>query len=264
MGVDTTSPVGSTTTRDGFFKGKFEIYQPQSGGHRAGLDAILLSATVPTGFSGLIADFGAGAGAAGIAIASRISMAKVDLVERDMELAALASRSLGLPANIRLRGRVAVIQTDVTLSGTQREEAGLNSAKYDMVIINPPFNDPTHRPSPKPARQEAHVMGEGGLDPWLRSAAAVTKGRGQVALIHRPTALGQILAAFQGRFGATRIIPVHPKKDEAANRILVLAIRGAKAPASILPGFVVHEDDGSYTRHAAAILAGETVLPHIK
>ena len=248
------------TTQDAFFNGKFEIIQPNNGGHRAGLDALLLSACVPIDFSGRLADFGAGAGAAGFAIASRCFAANIDLVERDTDIAALAKRSQKLPANRKMHGRLNVICTDVTLSGKEREDAGLANGIYDWVIMNPPFNDPSHRPSPILTRKDAHVMGEGGLDPWLRSAAATLRSTGKVAMIFRPSGIGLILAAFQGRFGAAQIIPVHPKSNQPANRILVLAEKGARGATSILPGFVVHQEDGTFTSEAAEIFSGERVL----
>jgi tRNA1(Val) A37 N6-methylase TrmN6 len=248
------------TTQDAFFSGKFEIIQPNNGGHRAGLDALLLSASIPIDFSGRLADFGAGAGAAGFAIASRCFAANIDLVERDSDIAALAKRSQKLPANRKMHGRLNVICADVTLTGKQREDAGLANGVYDWVIMNPPFNDPSHRPSPILTRKDAHVMGEGGLDPWLRSAAATLRSTGKVAMIFRPSGIGLILAAFQGRFGAAQIIPVHPKANEPANRILVLAEKGARGATSILPGFIVHQEDGTFTSEAAEIFSGERVL----
>lgn len=248
------------TTQDAFFNGKFEIIQANDGGHRAGLDALLLSACVPDQFTGKLADFGSGSGASGIAVACRNFAAEIDLIERNAEIAALALRSLKLPANRKLHGRIKVICADVTLSGRQRVDAGLANGYYDWVIMNPPFNDPSHRPSPIVTRREAHMMGEGGLDPWLRSASATLKASGNVALIYRPSGLGQILAAFQGRFGGAKIIPIYPKQNEPANRILVIASKGARAAASILPGFVVHEVDGTFTKKASDIFAGDSVL----
>ncbi len=250
-------------TQDGFFNGKFEVLQQNNGGHRAGLDALLLSACVSADFTGRLADFGAGAGVAGLAVSCRNFASEVDLVERDADLAALAERTLKLPANRKTFGRVRVLCADVSFSGRLREDAGLANSTYDMVIMNPPFNDRSHRPSPVKLRQDAHVMGEGGLDPWLRSAAATLKGSGRVAMIYRPAGLGQILAAFQGRFGSALLIPIHSCHGEEASRILVLARKGARGAMSIAPGFVVHENNGSFTEAANAIFAGEAVLPQI-
>ena len=103
-------------------------------------------------------------------------------------------------------------------------------------------------------------MGIGGLDPWLRSAAAAIRGNGKVAMIFRPSGIGLILAAFQGRFGSARIIPIHPRIGEAANRILVIADKGAKGATSIHPGFVVHEENGEFTSEAEEVFSGERVF----
>ncbi len=252
-----------TPTQDSFFNGKFAVLQTNNGGHRAGLDALLLSACVSQDFTGRLADFGAGSGVAGIAVACRSFTAEVDLIERNEEIATLASRSLKLPINRKMHGRIKVLKADVSLSGREREDAGLANITYDMVVMNPPFNNRAHRPSPIMARQEAHIMGEGGLDPWLRSAAATLKGNSGVALIYRPSGFGQVLAAFQGRFGSASIIPVYPKEGEEANRILILARKGGRGPVSILPGFIVHEKDGQFTERAQEIFAGDAVLPQI-
>jgi tRNA1(Val) A37 N6-methylase TrmN6 len=94
----------------------------------------------------------------------------------------------------------------------------------------------------------------------LRSAAATLKSTGKVAMIFRPSGIGLILAAFQGRFGAARIIPIHPKSTEPANRILVLADKGTKGATSILPGFIVHQENGTFIQEAAEIFSGDRVL----
>ncbi|TIW14778.1 MAG: methyltransferase, partial [Mesorhizobium sp.] len=60
----TTAPDTPAHTVDAFHRGRFWLVQPSQGGHRAGMDAMMLAAAVPSGFSGRLADFGAGAGAA--------------------------------------------------------------------------------------------------------------------------------------------------------------------------------------------------------
>ena len=59
-------------TVDIFHRGRFVLVQPKGAGHRSGVDAMILAASVPSGFSGLLADLGAGAGAAvvGVVVAS--------------------------------------------------------------------------------------------------------------------------------------------------------------------------------------------------
>ena len=47
-------------TLDAFHRGDFWLVQPKGAGHRAGVDAMILAAAVPSAFSGRLADFGAG------------------------------------------------------------------------------------------------------------------------------------------------------------------------------------------------------------
>ncbi|TGV74768.1 methyltransferase, partial [Mesorhizobium sp. M00.F.Ca.ET.158.01.1.1] len=75
-------------TVDAFHRGRFWLVQPKHGGHRAGMDAMMLAASVPSSFGGRLADFGAGAGAAGLAVLSRCPGAQAVLVERAPEMAA--------------------------------------------------------------------------------------------------------------------------------------------------------------------------------
>src|SRR5688500_7285826 len=77
---------------DAFLGGRLRLYQPSSG-HRAGHDAMLLAAATPGRPGDRIVDFGAGVGAAGLAVATRIDNIDLVLVERDETLAVLARRN---------------------------------------------------------------------------------------------------------------------------------------------------------------------------
>lgn len=255
-----TGPEGGPSV-DAFHRGGFVLVQPRKG-HRAGLDAMLLAAAVPGGFGGRLADLGAGAGAAGLAVAARCREARIVLAEREPEMVAHARLTLAHPQNAALRERVEVIAADVTATGKARREAGLADAGFDFVIMNPPFNEVAGRASPDALRRAAHVM-EGGLFArWLRTAAAILKPRGgEMALIARPQSLGDILAGLRGRFGGARILPVHPRAGEAAIRIVVRAARGSRAGLSLLPPLVLHDDDGNgFSARADAAINGRAAL----
>ena len=62
-------------TIDAFHRGAFHIVQPNGRGHRSGMDAMLLAALVVDERAIRVADLGAGAGAAGMAVASRLDQA---------------------------------------------------------------------------------------------------------------------------------------------------------------------------------------------
>ena len=247
-------------TVDAFHRGDFFLVQPRKG-HRAGMDAMMLAAAVPSGFSGRIADLGAGAGAAGLAAASRCPGAQVVLVERSEEMADHARRTLAHPANSRIAGRACVLAADVTLTGKARLAAGLADASFDFALMNPPFNERVDRASPDELRRSAHVMEDGLFESWLRTAAAIVRPRGGLALIARPQSLPAILAALQGRFGDARIVPILPRSEEPAIRIVLRAVRGSRAPLQLMPPLAVH-DPGSdrFAPHADAINNGRASL----
>jgi tRNA1(Val) A37 N6-methylase TrmN6 len=235
----TSSEAGATL--DAFHRGRFWLVQPKGAGHRAGMDAMMLAAAVPSSFAGRLADFGAGAGAAGLAVASRCPAASVALVENSPEMLAFAERTVAHEANQNLKDRVTVVAADIALSGKARARAGLGDGAFDFVVMNPPFNAGHDRASPDALKRGAHVMADDLFERWIRSAAAVVKPRGGLAVIARPQSLAPILAALAGRFGKAEILPIHPRPDAAAIRIVVRAVRASRAGLSLMPPLFLHE-----------------------
>lgn len=248
-------------TLDAFHRGAFWLVQPKGNGHRAGVDAMLLAAAVPSGFAGRLADFGAGAGAAGLAVAARCPGATVTLVENSPEMAQFASLTLDHPKNVHLRLRASVLMADVTLAGRAREKAGLADGSFDYVIMNPPFNAPRDRPTPDSLKQHAHVMRDGLFEAWIRSAAAVVRPRGGFAVIARPVSLPLILAAFSGRFGSAEIVPIHARAGSPAIRVVIRGRRASRGALALMPPLVLHEGPGDgFSSRSDAINNGRASL----
>jgi tRNA1(Val) A37 N6-methylase TrmN6 len=228
-------------TVDAFHRGRFYLVQPAGRGHRAGMDAMMLAAAVPAAFAGRLADFGAGAGAAGLAVLSRCEGASALLVEKTEEMAAFARSTLAHPANAHLADRAAVLRADVTLTGRARVAAGLADNDFDFAIMNPPFNADVDRATPDDLKKEAHVMGGDLFERWVRSAAAVVRPRGGIVVIARPEQVGALLDAFRGRFGNAEMLAVHPRPDRAAIRIVLRGVRGGRGKLTIRPPLMLHE-----------------------
>ncbi|MBB6482912.1 tRNA1(Val) (adenine(37)-N6)-methyltransferase [Rhizobium lusitanum] len=227
-------------TIDAFHRGAFHIVQPKGRGHRSGMDAMLLAALVADERAVRVADLGAGAGAAGMAVASRLDRAEVVLFERSPDMAAFARKSLLLPENARFADRISVIEADVTLTGKGRNEAGLIDDSFHHVIMNPPFNDASDRLTPDALKAEAHAMTEGLFERWIRTAGAIMIPGGQLSLIARPESIGEIIAACGRRFGGIEITPIHPREGESAVRILVTAIKGSRARLALRAPLTMH------------------------
>ncbi|MBB5073500.1 tRNA1(Val) A37 N6-methylase TrmN6 [Bartonella callosciuri] len=251
----------SDETIDSFHRGKFYLVQPRKYGHRSGMDAMLLASLVPNDLKGKVVDLGAGAGAAGLAVASRCLKVYVTLVERSAFMASYAQKTLMLKQNEKLAERICLLRADVTFKGKERLKAGLEDNSFDFAIMNPPFNNPADCRTPDKQKSEAHVMSEDMFENWLRSAAAIVKPGGYLGLIARPQSLTNILNALEGRFGGICIIPVHARATTAAMRILFYAKRGSRAALSVLPALIMHnEEDQAFSPQIDAINNGRISL----
>jgi tRNA1(Val) A37 N6-methylase TrmN6 len=244
-------------TIDAFLGGRVEAIQP-AGGHRSGLDAVLLAAAVDRASAGTVIDLGAGVGVAGMCVAARCLSASVVLVDRDRAALASAGEALALPANRNFAARVSLVAADVGESETAREAAGLARSSADLVITNPPYRAAGEGTrSPHASRASAHVLDSVGLDPWLRTAASVLKPDGALIAIFRADGLDELLKAIAGRFGGAAILPLHPRAGLRAHLVLLRAVKGSRAPLALLPGFALHGSaGGTYLPEAEAILRG--------
>lgn len=241
---------------DRLLGGRLRLLQPVKG-HRAGSDAILLAAAIPELGAGPLADFGAGVGTVGLSVALRQPVLDVVLVERDPELATLATRNGELND---LAGRVRAVVTTIGERNDGFARAGLSAASVAWVAMNPPFFEAGDvRASPVANRRVAHVAGQSLAD-WLKTARYLLKPGGGVSIIHRAEALGTILAGLETGFGAVEIRPVHSQVERPAIRVIVSGRLGSKKPAALLPALVLNGADGRFTAFSEALHRGEALL----
>ena len=247
MATRSPRPEALRTTDDAILGGRLRLLQPADG-HRVGHDAVLLAAAAPTAIHAI--DLGAGVGAAGLALLARGVAERATLVEIDPELAALARENA---ARNGFGERTAVFTADISKLGRMKTKL----ADSDLVILNPPFNDPARRKgSPQASRRRAHAAADTELASWLNAAERALAADGSMVLIHRPEALETILAALAGRFGAAAIIPIFPRPHAAAIRVIVHAIKGRRTPPELRSGLTLNGADGRPSAEAEAILRG--------
>ena len=243
-------------SEDAFLGGQLRLRQLKSG-HRAGHDAVLLAAATPARPGDRVADLGAGIGVAGLSVARRVGGIDLVLVEIDTALADLAR---GNAAANDIAAEVIVL--DVEASATAFAACGLAPDSIDAVLMNPPFNDPArHRRSPDDARGMAHVATETTLANWIRAARRILKSRGVLTLIWRADGIAEVLSVLDHGLGSLEILPVHGDVRGPANRILVRAIKGGRAPTKILAALMLNDESGVPNKRVQEILAGKGILP---
>lgn len=255
---------GRDVTEDAFLGGRVRLRQP-SRGYRAGVDAVLLAASVQAANRSLkVLDAGAGVGTVGLCVASRLADASVVLVEHEPTLARLAAENIALNA---VEDRVTLIEGDLTARASTLESLGLVPHSFDAVLANPPYHDRmSGTPARDTARAGAHAMASGDLQHWAKFLSHMARSGGTVAMIHKAEAIQEVLSALSPRFGALQVLPIFPRPEAAAIRIIVTGVRGSRAPLTLLAPFVLHGAEGNgFTPQAAAVLRdGAHLAPFAK
>lgn len=242
-------------TDDAILGGKLRLLQPQRG-HRFGHDAVLLAAAIPARPGEQAIEFGAGVGAAGLALLTRVPKLRLTMVEIEPALAKLAAENI---ARNGLGEQARVFTLDVAAPARTFAAHGFRPGFADHVFMNPPFNDASRQASPDRLRRAAHHAAKNTLSTWVRAATRLLRPAGTLTLIWRGHGLGEVLAALSP-YGAVTVLPVHPNADKPAIRVIVRAAKGSGAPMAILPGLVLNED-GAASASAERVLRGGEALP---
>ncbi len=235
-----------STTCDRFLDGRVVVNQPTDG-FRAGIDAVLLAAAIGARPEHSLLELGCGAGTAMLCAASRLPHCHFTGLDIDPDMIDLAQQNIA-----------ANTMSDRVQAGIGNVSTPENLGAYDCVFFNPPFfDDAAALRAPKAGKQQAFLSGDTPLSAWIKAAHDSLKPKGQVFIIHRADALASILDALSKGFGEIAIKPVQPRQDKPAKRVLIAARKGSKAPLTLLPPLILHDDEGSkYSAEADAILRG--------
>jgi len=229
-----------TVTRDAFLGGRLTVSQPQHG-FRAGLDSVLLGASVSVGRAALL-DLGSGVGTAALVAMAHAPAINAVLAEQNAEMLALAQTNI---ADNNLDDRARTLAVDVSAKGAVRQAAGLQENAFDAVIANPPFfADGAGTLAGDASRANARHMDSEALDLWVKTAAGCAAGGGEIIFVYPAENLSPLLSAFERRFGGITVLPLTPRPGAAASRVLVRGIKGSRGPLTLLASRPLHDDTG--------------------
>ncbi|MEQ8736870.1 MAG: methyltransferase [Rhodospirillaceae bacterium] len=241
-GLITEGPVSETTV-DHFFEGRLQLVQPKTG-YRIAIDPLLLAAAVDVPEGARVLDVGCGTGAALLSLLTRREDVQGVGLERHVPFLELARHSITLNG---FSDRASLIQGDLACPS-----AALLTSGYDAVMTNPPFFEAGTVPD-RPDVDSPHAVTELPLVIWVHKCLNLLVTGGLFAIIHRAERVAEIIQALKG-CGSVTVIPLWPKADRPASRVIVTALKDRKSPAVIHPGLILHQNDGTYTEAAAAIL----------
>lgn len=239
-------------TKDAFLGGKLHLWQPKSG-YRAGVDAVLLAASVPAQSGDRVLDLGCGVGAAALCLDARIGGLKLTGVELQENYAELARRNGGTGFEV-----VTADITDMPLHLRERQ--------FDQILANPPYFDRrASRPASDLGRETA--LGETtALSNWVKAAAKRLAPKGYAHFIHRAPRLPEILSGMLGRLGSIEVLPISPRIGRPAELVIVRGRKNGRAEFRLHPALVLHEgaahagDGDSYVPAVKAVLRDGAAL----
>ncbi|MFD3191968.1 tRNA1(Val) (adenine(37)-N6)-methyltransferase [Sedimentitalea sp. HM32M-2] len=237
-------------TRDGFLDGRLQLWQPRKG-YRAGIDPVLLAASVPALPGQSVLELGCGAGAALMCLATRVADLTLCGVELQPGYAALAERN----------ARDNAVELTVYASDLGDLPPPLRQRHFDHVIANPPYFRPgAHSPARDSGRGIALGENRTPLADWFEVAARRLAPRGYLHVIQRTDRLPDMLSGCAGRLGSVEVLPLAARTERAPDLVILRARKGGRAAFRLLAPCVLHEgprhqrDGESYSAQIRRIL----------
>ena len=234
-------------TADRFLGGKLWVQQP-SAGFRAGLDAVVLAASVPARAGEQVLELGSGCGTASLCLAARVPGCDIVGLEIDKNLVGIASGNANMNA---LADRLHFVTGDVFAPPRVLRRV------FNHVFANPPFHHSSDPGSTNVLRRHSTHDGAG-LSAWLKAGLKRVRPGGTMTMIIRTDRLAEILEGSSAQ--GTTLLPLWARKGEPSKRIIVQARKGSRERLRLLPGLVLHEKDGTYTQTADSILREGSAL----
>ncbi len=236
-------------TQNDFLNGRVKIWQPQAG-YRAGVDPVLLAASVPAQRGDRVLELGCGVGTAFLCLAARVDGLLVDAVELQSDYAALAHR------NARENAAEATIwEADIS-----ELPAELRQRQFDHVLVNPPYFDRSTSTSAQDKGRDIAMGEQTPLQDWVEVAAKRLVPKGTVTFIHRAERLPELIGYMQHRLGSLQVLPLQARIGRDAGLVLVRGLKGGRAAFRLHAPVVLHEgqthvrDGEDYSQRIRAVL----------
>lgn len=238
-------------TCDGFLGGRLRLWQPRQG-YRAGVDPVLLAASVPTKTGENVLELGCGAGAAILCLATRVPGMSLTGVELQPEYACLAQRN-AKENDVDLT----VVEADLTALPKD-----LRKQQFSYVIANPPyFREGAHTAARDGGKRIA--MGEATpLADWIDVAARRLAPGGWLHMIQRTDRLPDMLAACEGRLGSVQVLPIAARIGRAPDLVLLRARKGGRAAFRLHAALIMHAGPDHQSGGSDYVVEIEQILRH--
>ena len=216
-------------TLDEYLGGKLKVLQPKIG-YRAGVDPVLLAASVPAKSGQSVLELGCGVGVASLCLSARIAGLGLTGLEIQADYAELARRNA--EANN--------MNMNIVVGDLAEMPMDLRQSSFDHVIANPPYFLRDRSVTAANEGRETAMGEDTPLDDWVKAAAKRLASKGTATFIHRAERLGDLLASMTGRLGSIQVLPLVPRRERDARLIILRAKKGGRAPLRLHDSFLMH------------------------
>ena len=216
-------------TKDSFLGGGIKIWQPKKG-YRAGIDPILLAASVNVSEGQKVLDLGCGVGTASFAIGYRVKNVElygIEIQKVFVDLANLNSEENG-------------IELKLECSNISNLSSNINSKSFDHVIANPPYFDRKTSVRSENVSKEKSFGDTCSISEWLKVAAKRVTPKGFVHFIIRSDRLPEVFSNMPNSLGSLVITPIFSRKNENAKLSILHAKKNGRAGFIISPPIILH------------------------
>jgi len=244
-------------TQDDFLGGAIRLYQPTKG-YRAGVDPVLLAATIPAQAGQSVLELGCGVGAVSLCLGRRVADLDLTGIEIQPDYADLARQNA---AHNRLPFQV--FTADI-----QALPDDIRARQFDHVCANPPYFDRAETTPAQDAGREIAMGLATDLATWVQTAAKRLKPKGYAHFIFRAAGLGQLLAAMPKSMGSVVVTPIVPRAGRDAVLVIVHARKNGRAALRLESPIILHKGDhhdhfeDGYSDPIQAVLRDGAALTH--
>lgn len=220
----------SALSLDAFLGGLVQVWQPRRG-YRAGIDPVLLAASVPAIAGQTVLELGCGVGVAALCLGARVPGLRLHGVEIQSEYAELAQRN----------GNENNSLFSVTEADLRALPDALRMESFDHVIMNPPYFDRAIGTGSDDPGRDIALGGDTALADWLDVAARRLGPKGVLTLIQRIDRLPEVLDGLAGRLGSVVVMPLAARVGAAAELFILQARKSGRSPFRFAPQLVLHD-----------------------
>ena len=218
-------------TENAFLDGKLSLFQPTKG-FRAGLDSVLLAASVNAQSGEKVLEIGAGVGTVLFCLMKRISGLEatgIEIMEEYHTLSLINAKRNKINANLIL--------------GDFFNYENLKKKIFDQIFFNPPYYPASnYKTSENKLLDIANIEYPGILKKMLIFALKRCKPYGYITLIHRPARISDILSILNNGAGDIKILPIVSSNSKNASRIIIRARKSAKGDTKLLNPLFLYKD----------------------